>query len=44
MVAPAVGFFGQTAVVCAFDSREFLPTHEAVADRPAMSIAREAFL
>lgn len=44
MVAPAVEFFGQTAVVCGFDSRKFLPTHEAVANRPVMSIAREAFL
>ncbi len=44
MVAPAVEFFGQTAVVCGFDSRKFLPTHEAVADRPVMSIARESFL
>lgn len=44
MIAPAVEFFGQTAVVCGFDSRKFLPTHEAVANRPVMSIAREAFL
>src|SRR3546814_3095744 len=42
MVAPAVEFFGQTAVVCGFDSRKFLPTHEAVADRPVMSIARRS--
>ena len=44
MIAPAVEFFGQPAVTCGFDARKFLPTHEPVANRPTMSIAREAFL
>ena len=44
MVAPAVEFFGQPAVVCGFDARKFLPTHEPVANRPAMSVAREPVL
>lgn len=44
MVAPAIEFFHQPAVVCGFDARKFLPTLEAVANRPAMSVAREAFV
>lgn len=44
MIAPAVEFFGQPAVACGFDARKFLPTHEPVANRPAMSVARESFL
>lgn len=43
-VAPAVELFKQPAVVCGFDARKFLPTHEAVADRPKMSIAPQSFV
>jgi len=42
MVAPAVEMFKQPAVVCGFDGRKFLPTHEPTSTRPSMSIARKA--
>lgn len=44
MVAPAIELFGQPAVVCGFDARKFLPTHEPTSDRPAMSIAHQSFV
>ena len=43
-IAPAVELFKQPAVVCGFDAREFLPTHEAVPRRPKMSIAPQSFV
>lgn len=43
-IAPAVELFRQPAVVCGFDARKFLPTHEAVPDRPKMSIAPQSFV
>lgn len=43
-IAPAVELFKQPAVVCGFDAREFLPTHEAVPLRPKMSIAPQSFV
>jgi hypothetical protein len=42
MVAPAIEFFQQPAVVCGFDARKFLPTHEPTTDRPIMSIAPQS--
>ena len=42
-VAPAVEMFHQPAVVCGFDARSFLPTHEATSRRPQMSIALQSF-
>lgn len=44
MVSPAVEFFKQPAVVCGFDARKFLPTHEPTSDRPIMSIAPQALI
>jgi len=44
MVAPAVEMFKQPAVVCGFDARNFLPTHEPTSVRPSMSIARKALV
>lgn len=44
MIAPAVEFFGQPAVVCGFDARKFLPTHEPTSERPAMSIAPQSLI
>ena len=44
MVAPAIEFFGQPAVVCGFDSRKFLPLHEPTSDRPSMSIAEQSLV
>lgn len=43
-IAPAVELFKQPAVVCGFDAREFLPTHEAAPRRPKMSIAPQSFV
>lgn len=43
-IAPAVELFRQPAVVCGFDARKFLPTHEAVPNRPKMSIAPQSFV
>lgn len=43
-IAPAVELFKQPAVVCGFDARLFLPTHEAVPRRPKMSIAPQSFV
>lgn len=44
MVAPAVEMFKQPAVVCGFDARKFLPTHEPTSTRPSMSVARKALV
>lgn len=43
-IAPAVELFKQPAVVCGYDAREFLPTHEATSRRPKMSIAPQSFV
>jgi hypothetical protein len=43
-IAPAVELFKQPAVVCGFDARLFLPTHEPVPRRPKMSIAPQSFV
>ena len=44
MLAPAVEMFKQPAVVCGFDPRNFLPTHEPTSTRPVMSYAPKAFV
>lgn len=44
MVGPAVEMFKQPAVVCGFDARNFLSTHEPTSTRPSMSIARKALV
>lgn len=44
MVGPAVEMFKQPAVVCGFDARKFLSTHEPTSTRPSMSIARKALV
>ncbi len=43
-IAPAIEMFFQPAVVCGFDAKEFLPTHEATSTRPAMSVAPQSFV
>ena len=43
-IAPAIEMFFQPAVVCGFDAKLFLPTHEATPTRPAMSVAPQSFV
>lgn len=42
-IAPAVEMFFQPAVVCGFDAKNFLPTHEPTSIRAQMSVAPQSF-
>jgi len=43
-IAPAIEMFFQPAVVCGFDAKQFLPTHEPTSTRPTMSTAPQSFV